>query len=206
MLVRTAHASEFDLVCDTLACGFFDDPLFRFMFPDPARRAKALPFFFAAYAGLAREYGKLLLSEDSMGALVLYLPGHAPGGPHLSPQRLAELMAAVREASGPDAPTVAVAMDALCANRPPGTPHFCGMFAAVRPEHRGQGHRTALFTHWAQMMDRTGWPGYALTTNHRSRSLLQRLGWQDAGPPCGPVATPAVFCLWRDARCREMPG
>jgi hypothetical protein len=33
MLVHTAHASEFDLVCDTLACGFFDDPLFRVMFP-----------------------------------------------------------------------------------------------------------------------------------------------------------------------------
>ncbi len=87
MLVRTAHASEFDLVCDTPACGFFDDPLFRFMFPDPARRAKSLPFFFAAYAELAREYGKLLLSEGRMGALVLYLPGHAPGGPHVKPRR-----------------------------------------------------------------------------------------------------------------------
>ena len=87
MLVRTAHASEFDLVCDTPACGFFDDPLFHFMFPDPARRAKSLPFFFAAYAELAREYGKLLLSEGRMGALVLYLPGHAPGGPHLKPRR-----------------------------------------------------------------------------------------------------------------------
>ena len=101
MLVRTAHASEFDLVCDTPACGFFDDPLFRFMFPDPARRAKSLPFFFAAYAELAREYGKLLLSEGRMGALVLYLPGHAPGGPHLKPRRLAELLAARAPGTGP---------------------------------------------------------------------------------------------------------
>jgi hypothetical protein len=71
-----------------IAAGHLDYPSFRFVFPDPRRRANVLPVFFEATVRNAIPYGAVLAAThgDRVDATAVWLP---PGGfPWTLPRKL----------------------------------------------------------------------------------------------------------------------
>lgn len=213
-IARPALDCEAMGVCDTLAAGFFDDPLFQFMFPEPARRKTYLPRLFAPYVELAFSCGLVLVSEAEAatesasgacftGAAVAYAPGCYPGGAELDPEVNARLAEQVYQASGPDAPTATAVMDALTARHPKAPRHHYVLFVSVRPEHRGKRFGSMMLDHMSQTWDALGHPAYLEATTERSTTgLYHRHGWRSCADAFSPANAPDVFPLWRDPDAR----
>lgn len=213
-IVRPALYCEMSGVCDTLAAGFFDDRLFQFMFPEPDRRKKYLPRFFAPYVELALSCGLVLVSgaeaggvstpgASFAGAVVTYGPGLYPGGPALNPEINARLNEQVYQASGPDAPRATAVMDALTALHPKTPQHEYLLFIAVCPEHRGKGVGAMMLTYMSRTWDALGHPAYLESTTERStKGIYHQHGWRPCADAFSPANGPNVFPLWRDPDAR----
>lgn len=64
----------------TLARAFQDDPALSWILPDPAKRRKVLPRFFAVTAEQSHRHGEVLASDDGGAAALWYPPGKVRDG------------------------------------------------------------------------------------------------------------------------------
>ncbi|MBH0774881.1 GNAT family N-acetyltransferase [Nocardia bovistercoris] len=121
-----------------LAEAFFDDPLMCLFWPDPARRAKALPYFWESRIASRVERGLVRTDHDERGDLAcvaLWEPEHVE-----SP--IAKPFTLVR-ALGSALPRTLSAVRRMDAARP-STPHLYLAAIGTRPSLRGRGHAGRL--------------------------------------------------------------
>jgi hypothetical protein len=61
---------------EVVAAAFFDYPMFTFYFPDPHKRASALPWYLGNVLNCALHYGEVYTNPEITGVIFTLPPGH----------------------------------------------------------------------------------------------------------------------------------
>ncbi|MGW1072948.1 GNAT family N-acetyltransferase [Streptomyces sp. NPDC002537] len=190
--IRQGTAVDLRSVAGILTEAFMDDPVTRWHFPDPARRATLLPGFFSLFASEALYANGLLVAGDLAGVRLFSPPCPAPTGK----TRKAAFERALCERTGEDAYRTLQLLRRLESRRPRHTPYYHLVFSAVRPSLRGRGIGTATLRHVLRQADRDGAGVYVESSTRCSQRLVLRHGFV----PLPVLSLPDGPCLhpsWR---------
>ena len=171
-----AHA---EAAGDLMVAAFFTAPGLAFMFPDPARRARLVPPFFAAMARLAVRCGEATALGEPLHAVALWL---SPGWDHPAEAEVAEagMGAAIAPLDAGEAGRLKAFRGHFDATheRVMDRPHWYLSFLAVAPEYQGQGAGTILMRHMLGKVADTGVPCYLESVDEANLAFYERLGFR----------------------------
>ena len=176
-----------------LARAFADDPAMKFIFPDPAERARRMPRLFA-----------LLFDEDGLHGMRLATGGgeaatlwRAPG--HLRTGRLAMLRQAIRMLTTFGAALGrALAVSNAIEAHLPGEPCWYLHIAGCDPAHQGKGFGgEAIRAGLARAAGRL--PCHLETATERNLGLYTSVGFQVTGEYRVPDGGPLFWSMLRPA-------
>ncbi|MFD7735012.1 GNAT family N-acetyltransferase [Kitasatospora phosalacinea] len=179
--LRRGTAEDLESAALLLAEAFDPDPVLRWCFPDPARRAALLRSFFVPHLEDALQVDGLLIA-GAMAGVRLFAPAGAPAPGRTVEDRLRDLL-------GADAARPLTVLATLEARHPQDDRHHYLAFSAVRPTFQGRGIGTATLRFVLREADRTGTGVYVESTTPRSRRLVLRHGFRplEAIPVCDGV-------------------
>lgn len=192
-----------DRAGECLARAFQDDPVWAGVFPDPDRRAQALPTMFRALVRVHSCYGQPLTTADLAGVALWRPPGTAPGLVDTVRTRAAlpravarfgtaerhRLMRTLRQFAGRRAALVP-------------EPHWYLEAIGVEPEHQGEGVGTALVARVLRQADTDGTPCYLETETEPNVRFYQRLGFEVAEEHVADALGVPVWLMTRRASQR----
>ena len=180
---QTSRAGE------VLARSFFDDPMFAYIQPDRAERARTFPAFFAAAATYGLRAGEVYTTSGTVDGAALWIPP-APAAPQED----------TRGSSGSTSPPSPLGDDAgerLRAvmthfgelhRRAVPSPHWYLLILGVDPPRQGQGVGGQLLAPVLARADRDRLPCYLETMNPHNLPFYRRHGFgvvEDADFPGG---------------------
>jgi GNAT superfamily N-acetyltransferase len=170
----------------TLTLAFANDPVARWVWPDPHVYTSYFPRIIEAFGGGAFESGTANAVAD-LAAVALWLP------PHVHADE--ETMTALIEESA--AASVRPDLDGFfgqMADLHPSFDHWYLPLAGVDPPAQGRGLGSVLLGYAIKRCDEDGLPAYLEATSPRSRDLYARLGFEQIGviqqggsPPMWPM-------------------
>jgi ribosomal protein S18 acetylase RimI-like enzyme len=193
-VVRRATDTDHPDVARLLSAGFADDPVFEWMIPDRATRARCLTPFFSAFAGAVARRGEIhLAGADGVGhAVALWAP---PGVAAVAPEDDSRFVEQVAGILGEHMDRFGVAMAAFDTVHPH-EPAWYLPCLAVEPAHQGRGLGSVLLRAVLDRADAAGDAAYLEATSRRNRALYERHGFRhlaDIPLPDGPT----VYAMWR---------
>ena len=160
----------------TLERAFSPDPLFTWVFPDPAARPAALQRFMRVPLEYGLRYGRITTSHEAKAASV-WLP---PGPGVTIPRMILSGMLSVpfRTGFGPFVKfmTANEIMDKIHKARMP-EPHWYLLVVGIDPEMQGQGAGSAIVREGLALADRESKPCYLDTSERRNLAFYERLGF-----------------------------
>ena len=190
---------DLDAAAEALARAFFDDPLQRYVFPDPEERRARSPGHFRPLLAYGLRYGEVLTTPGRPLGAAVWLP---PGATDVTPERAAE--------TGldrlPDALGAAAAerffgvLDHLVpyhASDAP-EPHWYTMVVGVAPEAQGRGIGRALLAPVLARADDAGHPCYLETAQPDNVAFYERLGFRVLRDVVEPVSGLRAWTFRRD--------
>lgn len=170
----------------TLTRAFQDDPIARWVFPDPAGYAAGFPAVVSAFARIACPRATTLQIGGFAGTAVWLPPGAEPDDEALG--------RAVALGSDEARLPAVFGMLEQMAERHPTDPHWYLPFIGVTPECQGRGYGTALLDATVRTCDREGLPAYLEATSPANIALYRRHGFAtlepirvDGSPPLTPM-------------------
>ncbi|MGW1023014.1 GNAT family N-acetyltransferase [Streptomyces sp. NPDC002577] len=201
--IRRAVGSDREAVIRLLDEAFQDDPVSCWVFPDADHRRRTHHKLMAAFLDLVLSEGRVDLTEDGRAAaLWLSVPAGEPGDHEDDEDGPAQM----REAVDPDNGRVELVGRLTGAVHPTGRSHEYLLLIAVKPEHQGEGHGTALIESVLEACDREGLPAYLEASNARSRRLYERLGFTFTGRPVELPDGPHMWPMWREPQTAPVVG
>lgn len=197
--VRPAGRADVAALGQVLGRAFYDDPVMTWMQPDAARRAAALPGFFAALARhhfLAGGGVEVAESGSTVAAAALWDP---PGrwGQSVREQ-FAMLPAAIRAFRGRIGVGRALT-DQMKAVHPE-EPHWYLAVIGSDPAVRGGGFGSALMRSRLDRCDAEAAPAYLESSNPDNIPYYNRFGFEVTGEIVIPGGGPSLFPMWRAPR------
>jgi GNAT superfamily N-acetyltransferase len=192
---RVASQADFDAVLRTIVAAFYEDPLWSWMFPDPARRAEQHATVFGLYVECALPKDGVWMSDDRASAAAVFTP---PGERELTEEAEAQLEAFIPEALGHHAPAVLETLERFTAATPEGPPFYYLSFLGTHPENRGRGIGMGLLAELAAQADREGRPVYLESTNPANTPRYERLGFTGQAEFTTPDDSHIVTTMWRE--------
>ena len=193
--IRTATADDAETVARTVAAAFFDDPVMRWVVPDPQRRARISAPIFRLYADAYLAHGHTYRTADGDGAAVC-LP---PGVELLTAAQEEAFGAALAEIGPTETIRLALMEEVFTANHPD-EPYWYLQFLATAPARQGQGYGSALLRTMLELADAEGRPAYHEATTPRNRALYERHGYVTLGEIHVPNDGPTLWRMWREPR------
>lgn len=192
--LRIARPQDDDAVVGTLSAAFFHDPVFQWVYPDPARRAAAIAPAFALFTAAIGRHKSSLVADDGAGAALWVPPGE-----HVVDDEDAEVFGEkLVSLSPPDADRLQTVMGMFEAAHPE-EPAWYLNFVGVVPGRQGQGIGSALMRRALHRADADCMPAYLEATSEHNRRLYERHGFavlRELRLPDGPP----VYPMWRDPR------
>lgn len=160
----------------TLERAFSPDPLFTWVFSDPATRPAALQRLMRVPLACGVRYGSVITSHDAMAVCVWIPPGPGMTIPRMI--RSGMLGVPFRTGVGPFGKFMSAndVMDKIHKARAP-EPHWYLCVVGVDPELQGQGVGSALVREGLALADRESKPCYLETSDRRNLVFYQRLGF-----------------------------
>ncbi|MEU1848404.1 GNAT family N-acetyltransferase [Streptomyces sp. NPDC019990] len=197
--IRTAGEADRELVVRLLDEAFQDDPVSGWVFPGAEDRRARHPGLMAAFTDIVLEAGRIDITEDgSACALWMSVPPAEHDGDAED-----DGPAQVREAVDPGNERIEQLGRLTAAVHPAGRAHAYLWMIGVAPGRQGEGLGTALIESVLDRCDREGLPAYLEASNARSRSLYERLGFEQSGPVLDlPEGGPTMWPMWREPRPR----
>lgn len=182
---------------DALAASHADYPGFRAVFPDPVRRARALPAFFRATVADAARFGAVRAVEDGLepgrlASVAVWLP---PGAFPWSAWRKARATPAFLRVLAADPANfrrfARYGANAERAHRA-SAPYWYLVVLGVRPQAQRQGHGRALIEPVLGLAERDGVDCRLETADPANVAYYERFGFEVADPalrlvPGGPT-------------------
>ena len=191
--VRRAGPADAQAIAEILDQAFMDEPVNRWVFPDPADRARRQPGFFRLYADHVLATGEVYFTADGDGAaLWRYIDPAAPPAPAVPRELLAR-------ACGPNYPRMRTLLELLAPCHPRQHRHGYVTFIGVRPARQGNGLGAALLRDRLAALDAAGVPAYLEATSAGSLRLYQRLGFAPLPTTVTLPEGPPLFPMWRPA-------
>jgi ribosomal protein S18 acetylase RimI-like enzyme len=180
---RKARRSELPPTAANLTAAFAADPVFTYVFPDPARRPGAIAAFFDLVVQTLWVYDEIYTIDHAGGAV--WVPPGEPAVPELAARAFEEKLAAI---DGLDLARLGLLTE-LQGRHHPSAPYAYLWFVGVHPDHQGLGHGTALMASALRRCDVERMPAYLEATTATSRDYYQRMGFEvvaELGLPDGP--------------------
>lgn len=190
--VRKVTTRDHDTVSSALAAAFRDDPVFSWIFPDPARRAVMTRHFFDLTVQALAPHDDMWTTADGVVGAALWVPYGRPPMSEEDGERFATTLA---ELAGPDAGRLLEVM-ALLDDGHPAEPHEYLWFVGVVPAAQGAGVGSALMAPVLDRADRAGVPAYLEATSPLNRALYERHGFV-ATAPVAVAGGPPLWPMWR---------
>ncbi|CRK62119.1 GCN5-related N-acetyltransferase [Alloactinosynnema sp. L-07] len=196
--VRLATAADEAALITLLSASFQEDPLTKWILPDPVARRAALPGFFEVFVELALTHGGILLGGDFETALLFTSPVATEFADERAEEIQWRLSAAV--GGGGAASMLLTILGMQASHHPTDRAHYYISFAGVRPDRQRRGILTGMIAPLLHLADRQGYPIYTEASSAGGAAAALRFGFT----PIGSVITlpngPALRPLWRDPR------
>jgi GNAT superfamily N-acetyltransferase len=186
---RVAMSADVPALSHVLAEAFFDDPVFRWCYPDSARRREILPRFFELVLIANLGPGEVY-TTDGVIAGAVWLPPNADDDE--------QLVTALGEASGEFVGNLSDAFE-LMGDQHPHEPHHYLFLLATRREWQGFGVGSAVMRPVLDVCDRDSMPAYLEATSESNIALYLRHGFEVVGEIKLPRG-PSMWPMWRSPR------
>ena len=186
--VVTATPEEASQAFATLTLAFVQDPMNRWVLPDPVQYLKNLGQLARGLGGAAFAHGSADRLEDFSGVALWLPPGISPDEQLLG--RLIE--SEVAEKQRAELHEIGAQMGKF---HPEG-PHWYLAYAGVDLNRQSQGLGSVLIKHGLQRCDRDGLPAYLESSNPRNVPFYERHGYEVIGE-IQTGTTPTMFAMLR---------
>jgi ribosomal protein S18 acetylase RimI-like enzyme len=190
--VRVAARSELGGLSRVLGRAFHDDPVYRWIFPDPEERARKSPRMFSLFLRQVTRHG-IVLTDDGLRGVALWRP------PQIRMGRFEELgfnfaMFRLLGARSLEIGRGFAPVEALH----PREPHAYLPLLGTDPAHHGQGVGSTLLGPVLRACDRLGVLAYLESSKESNIAFYQRHGFEVVepftirdGPTVWPMQRPA---------------
>lgn len=193
-MAESLAAGPADAVVATMTAAFLDDPLYRWLYPDPQERPRQLAWNLGLLLDAGRRRGEVRVAEQGAAVAVWTAPGHDLLDDAAAERFLAGLR--VEAAARVDA---AVTGMQACAEHLPTEPHAVLHSLCVAPDRQGAGLAAALLTPLLAQADDEGFPIALDSSNPRNLSFYRRLGFETVAEVHVPAGGPTMWSLHRSA-------
>ena len=189
--------AEIPLAAQILARGFFDDPMFSFVFLEPQNRRDALAAFFQVFLADTVRRGKVLISPDKEGAIAWY-----PCNVRIFDDSVDEVSAKLAQVAvtfgGSSAAERFEQIVSQIEKFEPKQAHCEIILIALVPEARGKGNGRDLISPVLNHVNEQQVGCYLVSSNPRNISFYERQGFrQISSIPNNSQLT--LTGMWRDA-------
>jgi ribosomal protein S18 acetylase RimI-like enzyme len=188
--IRLATTSDHPNLVTALSQAFYDDPVFRWIYPDEDHRRQALPGFFGVFTEAIGRHGASHTTGDATGAALWVPPGEEVTDDE-------EAFGAAILALSPGDEDRILGCFEVMAESHPHEPHWYLNFLGVVPEAQGQGVGSAMLEAAAARSDATGVPAYLEATSDANRRLYERHGFVVTAELPLPDGGPSLWPMWR---------
>jgi GNAT superfamily N-acetyltransferase len=193
---RVATAADARSIVTTLTGAFDADPLWRWAFPDPDKRAGQFETWFGLFVESALPNGWVWISGTGEATSV-WTP---PGKTELSAEAKAKVEPFLTGELGTHAEPVLQIMEQFEAACPDDRSFYYLSFLGTHPEHRGRGIGMKLLESNLARVDADGMPAYLESSNPANNARYERLGFKPRSGFETPDGKHAVTTMWREAR------
>lgn len=197
--VRSARRADVPGLARVLGRAFYDDPVFRYLQPDAARRATAMPGFFRAMTRrhfLPGSGVEVAVSADGIGAAALWDP---PGRWKQTPREQFFMAPAIVRAFRGRLGAGQALTEQMKAVHPE-EPHWYLAVIGSDPTVRSTGMGAALMRSRLDRCDAEGAPAYLESSNIDNVPYYHRFGFEVTGEIVIPDGGPTLWCMWRPPR------
>ena len=189
--LRTASVDDADAVAEVLADAFTDDPVFGWLFPDPAERPRLSQAMFSMLGRhLYLAHGESLCGPDVAG---FWEPPETPDDAFWT-----EHGAAFAEALEGQVGRIGALGVAMAEHHPP-EPCWYLPLLGVRPSAQGRGLGGALLARKLEHIDGLGGATYLEASSPRNRVLYERHGFELV-EEFTAEGSPPLWAMWRAPR------
>jgi GNAT superfamily N-acetyltransferase len=192
--VRKATPDDETEVIEALAQGFYDDPLFRWLFPADDRRRDRNPRVFGLFYRRFWAPHEETYTTDHLAGAACWMP---PGTAHLSVFAQLRALPAMIRVFGGDFGRANTLLSAMDKGHPHDADHYYLPAIAVRPEWQGRGFGAALLRPMLERCDADGAPAYLEATSPRNRTLYERHGFT-VREELRAKDSPPFWAMWRE--------
>ncbi|MFI5042231.1 MAG: GNAT family N-acetyltransferase [Acidimicrobiales bacterium] len=191
----TAGSADTEPLGDVLQAAFWDDPVFVWMLPDEASRARrAARVFMLLLRAHYMPMRTVWTTPDHAGAALWAPPGHAI----IPTAAMIKRSPALVQALGRHTFRVLRGLDHIDRQHPK-DPHWYLGVLGTAPPHQGKGVGSALMAPVLERCDDDGIPAYLESSKEANIAFYRRHGFEVTGEirvPGGPVLWP----MWREPR------
>jgi GNAT superfamily N-acetyltransferase len=190
MEARVATERDLDLIAETLAAAFADDPLWGWAFPERESLARWWCFLVSS----ALRYPWVWVADEGAAASV-WIP---PGGVELTDAEEQRVEPLLRELTGERTAEVLELLDRFEQSHPDEVPHYYLSLLGTHPDHRGKGLGMALLAEGLERIDSERMPAYLESSNSANDHRYERLGFSRVGGFTRPDEAVSVSTMWRE--------
>ena len=196
--VRRAVTADRGPLARTLARAFDDDPVWGWLFPDPASRDRRSTQVFHAYLRDALKVGEVYTTPDLTGAS-LWKP---PGAWKLTNGAVLRSLPALVRAFGRRLPA-SLEVERKVEAQHPREPHWYLAVVGTDPVAQGKGIGGALIRQVTDRCDADGLPAYLESSKETNVPYYERFGFRVTGETQLGDDGPSIWFMWRDP---QVPG
>jgi GNAT superfamily N-acetyltransferase len=190
--VRKASREDVPQLAESLARAFYEDPVFKWLFPVDVRRHGHSRRYFRDRARLLLRQDEVYTVDRAVGAAMWARPGEWRDPPIAALWSLAKLAPRIGRRS-------LHALGGLheVEARHPSTPHWYLAVLGTEPARQGEGIGSALLRPVLDDCDRLELPAYLETATERNVSFYSRHGFKVVDELTLPDG-PHLWLMWRD--------
>jgi GNAT superfamily N-acetyltransferase len=192
--VRRAGQPDVDAMVEAMAHAFYDDPVFRWLFPDDGRRLGQSRRYFTGRTRILMRQGEVYTVDGAVAAAMWARAGEWRDPPVDVMRQFASLLPALGRRVGRS-----LAGLREIEERHPAAPHWYLAVLGTRPERQGEGLGSALLEPVLAECDRLEIPVYLETGRERNVHFYNRHGFAVSDEIRMPKGPP-MWLMWRDPR------
>ena len=191
---RKATHEDAPVIVESLAQAFYDDPVFKWLFPDDDKRLGQSRRYFAGRAHSLLRQDETYTADGGIASAMWARPGEW----HDPPLDVLRQFMTLMPALGRRIPRSLQGLRVI-EERHPTRPHWYLAVLGTHPDRQGQGLGSALLQPVLGECDRLEIPAYLETGTERNVSFYSRHGFrvtEEIQLPDGPP----MWLMWRDPR------
>jgi GNAT superfamily N-acetyltransferase len=196
--VRAATSADRGALAGVLARAFWDDPVWRWLFPDEGTSTRRLELTFRAYLLDTLRVGTVFTTPDLDGAALWKPPGQWQLGYGSLLRAAPDLLRAFKLRV-----IAALQIERAVESQHPHEPHWYLSVLGTDPPAQGKGVGAALIRQVTDRCDHLGLPAYLESSKPENVPYYERFGFGVTGDTRLGKDGPPIWFMWRDPQPPE---